>query len=64
MYHSRTPDTDRAIALTNRGVLHALNGQNDLARERFEQALDLKSRERSAEINLSLLDERTAGSGS
>lgn len=64
MYNSRTPDTDRAIALTNRGVLHALNGQNDLAREMFEQAMDLKSREKSAEINLSLLDERTAGSGS
>lgn len=63
-YLTRTADTGRAIALTNRGVLHAVSGQSDQARAMFEQALGLKSREGSAAINLSLLDERMAGSGS
>jgi hypothetical protein len=63
-YYTRKADTGRAIALTNRGVLHAVSGQSDQARVMFEQALGLRSREESAAINLSLLDERLAGSGS
>ena len=63
-YRTREADTGRAIALTNRGVLHAVSGQSDQARAMFEQALGLKSREASAATNLSLLDERMAGSGS
>jgi tetratricopeptide (TPR) repeat protein len=50
------------MALTNRGVLHALAGERDEARELFEEALDLQSRRTNSRLrtstagNLALLD--------
>jgi tetratricopeptide (TPR) repeat protein len=51
-------DTGRAIALTNRGVLHAITGESDEARAMFEMAMQLESTEESAQLNLTRLDER------
>jgi len=57
---TQVADTGRAIALTNRGVLHAVTGEKDKARLMFEMALMLKSKEESARTNLRFLDRDTA----
>ena len=50
------------LALTNRGVLHAITGEHDKARELFEEALDLQTRRSNAQLranaagNLALLE--------
>ena len=49
-------DTGRAIAHTNRGVLHAISGEHDEARVMFEMAMQLESSEESAQQNLTRLD--------
>lgn len=49
--------TNRAIALSNRGVLHALRGEYDVARKLFEESLALDSRRTHVRTNLSLLEE-------
>ncbi len=51
----RTP-TDLAIALSNRGVLHAVQGEMDLARQVFLEAIDVKSELEAAQINLARMD--------
>ena len=56
----RIADTGRAIALTNRGVVHALAGETDRARVMFEKAMLLDSTEDSAAGNLARLDRRIA----
>jgi hypothetical protein len=53
-------DTGRAIALTNRGVLHAVTGEKAKARLMFEMALMLKSKEESARANLRFLEREAA----
>ena len=57
---TQVADTGRAIALTNRGVLHAVTGEKAKARLMFEMALMLKSKEESARTNLLFLDRETA----
>ena len=57
---TQVADTGRAIALTNRGVLHAVSGETDKARLMFEMALMLNSKEESARTNLRFLDRDTA----
>lgn len=57
---TRVADTGRAIALTNRGVLYAIAGDEDKARVMFEMALLLKSQEKSASTNLAHLERRSA----
>ena len=57
-------DTGRAIALTNRGVLHAIVGEEAQARAKFEMAMELKSTEQSAKTNLAVLESRLAASRS
>lgn len=58
-----------AIALGNRGVLHAITGEREQARELFEKALDLQSRRSRSVLrtstagNLALLDADLAGAG-
>ena len=49
--------TGQAIALNNRGVLYALTGEHDAAREAFEAALAIRKRTTYAKENLSLLNE-------
>lgn len=53
-------DLERAIALINRGVLHAVKGETDEARELFELAADLQMRNESAEMNLLVLQRELA----
>jgi tetratricopeptide (TPR) repeat protein len=53
-------DAERAIALINRGVLHAVNGETEEARELFELAADLETRNESAEMNLLVLQRELA----
>ncbi len=53
-------DTDRAIALTNRGVLYAIAGNHAKARVMFEMAMLLESKEKSASTNLAQLERRLA----
>lgn len=57
---TRVADTGRAIALTNRGVLYAIAGDEDKARVMFEMAMLLKSKEKSASTNLAQLERRLA----
>lgn len=57
-------DTGRAIALTNRGVLHAIAGETAQARAKFEMAMELKSTEQSAKANLAVLESKLAASRS
>lgn len=57
-------DTDRAIALTNRGVLYAIAGKPEKARVMFEMAMLLESKEESASTNLARLDRRLASKDS
>ena len=57
-------DTSRAIALTNRGVLHAIAGEDAQARAKFEMAMQLKSTEQSAKANLAVLERKLAASRS
>ena len=51
----RAAMTDRAIALSNRGVLHALHGESDKATELFEMAMSFEATEEYAENNLARL---------
>lgn len=44
-----------AIALSNRGVLHALAGDSELARGDFRDALELEARISAPEVNLARL---------
>jgi len=55
----RIADTGRAIALTNRGVLHAIAGEREQARMLFKTATELRSKETSAQHNLALLSHKT-----
>ena len=57
---TQVADSGRAIALTNRGVLHAVSGETDKARLMFEMALMLNSKEESARTNLLFLQRDTA----
>lgn len=50
-------DTLRAIALSNRGVLYAVNDELDMARDAFNAALDIESGIRQPKINLARLTE-------
>ncbi|MDH3620504.1 MAG: hypothetical protein OER91_06425 [Gammaproteobacteria bacterium] len=63
-YSIRVAETGRAIALTNRGVLHAIVGEAAQARAKFEMAMELQSTEQSAKTNLALLERRIASSRS
>jgi len=54
-------ETGRAIALTNRGVLHAISGESEQARTLFELAMSLESENQSASTNLDLLERKVAG---
>ena len=47
----------RAMALSNRGVLHAVLGDIKLAREDFMEALDAKTHTRVVKVNLARLGE-------
>lgn len=47
----------KAIALSNRGVLHALNDELDLAADAFNAALQIESNVQQPEINLARLIE-------
>lgn len=49
-----------AIAYSNRGVLRALGGTDDLARADFEKALALKAKLRAPKVNLARLAVRQA----
>ena len=51
--HSR--DRDLAIALSNRGVLRAVKGQSQQARDDFDAALALNSRLSAPKVNLARL---------
>ena len=53
--YGRTP-ADLAIALSNRGVLHAVQGETDLAREVFLEAIDLEAGLEAPQINLARLE--------
>ena len=55
-----TAANGHAMALNNRGVLHALTGNHDEAREMFEAALQVGKRHKYARKNLALLDEELA----
>jgi tetratricopeptide (TPR) repeat protein len=46
---------DLAVALSNRGVLFAVNGRNDKAMESFESAVKLDADQRHARANMSRL---------
>ena len=59
-YAVQIANTGRAIALTNRGVLHAIAGEEAQARAKFESAMELQSTEQSARENLALLERRIA----
>lgn len=63
-YSVRIAETGRAVALTNRGVLHAIAGEAAEARAKFEMAMGLESTEQSAKANLAVLERRIAGSRS
>jgi len=61
-YHSdrNRASEERAIALVNRGVLHAVAGDVDLARELFEAADDLDTSVDAAAMNLLVLQRELA----
>ncbi len=50
--------TNRAMAFTNRGVLHALQGEGEKARADFETAMGLSATIAAAAANLEVLDAR------
>ncbi len=52
---ARAAMTDRGIALTNRGVLHALRGESDEAAKLFEMAMTAEATEEIAQKNLARL---------
>ncbi len=54
------PRSRRAMAFTNRGVLHALQGRGELARDDFESAVVLNGRLSAATENLAVLETRPA----
>jgi tetratricopeptide (TPR) repeat protein len=56
----RRAKTGQAVALANRGVLYALTGELDAARELFEMALELDSKMSQIKTNLALLEEDLA----
>ena len=49
-------DAYLAMALSNRGVLYALNGDRDRARSDFQEALELKAGTSAPKVNLARLD--------
>lgn len=49
-----------AIALSNRGVLRAIGGEAEQAREDFRNAMELQARIPAAEVNLARLENRVA----
>lgn len=53
---ARAALTDRAIALSNRGVLHALLGESDKATLLFEMAMSFEATEEYAQNNLARLE--------
>lgn len=55
-----TARNGHAMALNNRGVLHALTGDHDAAREMFEAALEVGKRKKYVRKNLALLNEDLA----
>ena len=58
--HNRAKDLDLVIALSNRSVVHATNGEYALAFEDLREADALKPQLRAVSKNLSLLTEVTA----
>lgn len=56
---SRRTPRDRAVALTNRGVLNALIGDEAAAREDFEEAIRFRARIRQPVDNLARLESRS-----
>ena len=61
-YHAERniANEQRAIALVNRGVLHAVAGDADIARELFEMADDLDTSVDSGAVNLLVLQRELA----
>lgn len=53
---AKSYERDLAVALANRGVLHAVAGDNQLARQDFEQALLMRTDLAAPAINLARLD--------
>ena len=53
----RKAQTDQAIALSNRAVVHALSGERDEARALLETAIQLDSRWKFARSNLSRVEQ-------
>lgn len=45
-----------ALALSNQGVLHAVSGEPELARESFLEALELKASVKAPKVNLARLE--------
>jgi hypothetical protein len=50
----------RAMAFTNRGVLHALQGKGERAKDDFRTAVTLSTRLSAATENLEILETRPA----
>lgn len=58
MHHAR--NVNLAVALSNRGVLYAVRGDTDRAREEFDAALAVNSQLTAAKVNLARLGSDTA----
>ncbi len=54
-YQRRKLETELAIALSNRGVMHAVQGDRELAEADFRRAADLEAKVKAPEINLARL---------
>lgn len=61
---TQAANTERAIALINRGVLYAVAGDSDQAKAMFETAASLDTRNEAADINLQILQKDIAESDS
>lgn len=59
-FQVKTQKTYLAMALTNRGVLHAVTGDVELAQQAFSEALDTYENAKPAKTNLAKLDEEVA----
>ena len=57
---SRNHTRDKAMALSNRGVFRALNGDQVGAEEDFSSAIELRQRLKAPSRNLALLQEKTS----
>ena len=63
-YARKVAAADRAVALTNRGVLHAVAGESEEARDLFEEAQDVGVIGKYAQNNLARLRSATDDTGS